>query len=42
MKLMGLLPQHVEIKVGQTVNWYVRPSVPADPHTVTFVIDTTP
>ncbi|PWU79862.1 MAG: hypothetical protein DLM72_15315 [Candidatus Nitrosopolaris wilkensis] len=37
--LFGYTPQNVEIKVGQTVVWYVRPRVAAEPHTVTFVFD---
>ena len=37
--LFGYTPQNVEIKVGETVVWYVRPLVPAEPHTVTFVFD---
>lgn len=35
--LFGYVPQHVEIKVGEIVNWYVKPGVPA--YTVTFVFD---
>ena len=37
--LFGYTPQNVEIKVGETVVWYPRPLVPAEPHTVTFVFD---
>jgi plastocyanin len=37
--LFGYTPQNVEIKAGETVVWYVRPLVPAEPHTVTFVFD---
>jgi plastocyanin len=37
--LFGYTPQNVEIKAGGTVLWYVRPLVPAEPHTVTFVFD---
>lgn len=37
--LFGYVPQHVEVKVGEIVNWYVKPGVPAEPHTVTFVFD---
>jgi plastocyanin len=37
--LFGYTPQNVEIKVGETVLWYVKPLVPAEPHTVTFVFD---
>jgi plastocyanin len=37
--LFGYTPQNVEINVGQTVIWYVRPLAPAEPHTVTFVFD---
>jgi len=37
--LFGYTPQNVETKVGGSVVWYVRPSVPAEPHTVTFVFD---
>ena len=37
--LFGYTPQNVEIKVGSSVVWYVRPLVPAEPHTVTFVFD---
>jgi plastocyanin len=32
------LPQNLEIKVGQNVTW-LNPSVVAEPHTVTFVLD---
>ncbi len=35
----GYTPQNVEIKDGETVVWYVRPLVAAEPHTVTFVFD---
>jgi plastocyanin len=37
--LFGYTPQDVQIKVGSSVVWYVRPLVPAEPHTVTFVFD---
>ncbi len=37
--LFGYVPQNVEIKAGGTVLWYVRPLVPGEPHTVTFVFD---
>jgi plastocyanin len=37
--LFGYTPQNVEIKVGGSVVWYVRPLVPGEPHTVTFVFD---
>jgi plastocyanin len=37
--LFGYTPQNVEIKVGSSVVWYVRPLAPAEPHTVTFVFD---
>ncbi|HXX96337.1 MAG TPA: plastocyanin/azurin family copper-binding protein [Candidatus Bathyarchaeia archaeon] len=37
--LFGYTPQDVQIKVGGSVVWYVRPLVPAEPHTVTFVFD---
>ena len=37
--LFGYTPQNVEIKAGETIVWYVRPLVPAEPHTVTFVFD---
>lgn len=37
--LFGYTPENVEIKVGETVLWYVKPLVPAEPHTVTFVFD---
>jgi plastocyanin len=37
--LFGYIPQNVEIKAGSSVVWYVRPFVPAEPHTVTFVFD---
>lgn len=37
--LFGYTPQNVGIKAGETVVWYVRPLVPAEPHTVTFVFD---
>ena len=32
------LPKNLEIKVGQNVTWF-NPSVVAEPHTVTFVLD---
>jgi plastocyanin len=32
------LPQNLEIKVGQNVTW-LNPSVVAEPHTITFVLD---
>lgn len=32
------IPDKVEVKVGQTVNWY-NPTEVAEPHTVTFVMD---
>ena len=32
------LPQNLEIRVGQNVTW-LNPSVVAEPHTVTFVLD---
>lgn len=37
--LFGYVPQHIEVKVGEMVNWYVKPGVPAEPHTVTFAFD---
>jgi len=37
--LFGYIPQNVEIKAGSSVVWYVRPFVPAEPHTVTFVFN---
>src|SRR5688572_22607758 len=32
------VPEHVEVKVGQTVNWH-NPTEVGEPHTVTFVMD---
>lgn len=37
--LFGYKPQNVTIKTGQSVIWFVPPTVPAEPHTVTFVFD---
>jgi plastocyanin len=37
--LFGYTPHDVQIKVGGSVVWYVRPLAPAEPHTVTFVFD---
>jgi plastocyanin len=37
--LFGYTPQNVNIKVGESVVWYVKPLAPAEPHTVTFVFD---
>jgi plastocyanin len=39
--LFGYKPQAVNVKVGETVLWYVKPQAPAEPHTVTFVFDNT-
>jgi plastocyanin len=36
--ITSFTPQQIEIKVGQSVMWY-NPSLAAEPHTVSFVLD---